>query len=150
MTKVISLKRRNLITNFRLQARVANHYRKRGVDHSRPQSHSLKIRLWVRRPKGEIWLASQRNEVEQFLLGKIILSTYVNANTSFLRNTSLWKLLWVLKCPNSRARALETTASFLALPVPYVPGLREDARGREALGTRMGVDLIQFPDSSQV
>ena len=31
---------------------------------------------------------------------------------------------------NSRACALETTASFLALPVPCVPGPREDARGR--------------------
>jgi hypothetical protein len=28
----------------------------------------------------------------------------------------------VLKCPNSRARALETIASFLTLPVPCVPG----------------------------
>jgi hypothetical protein len=106
-----------------------------------PQSHchsvtrTLKIRLWVRRLNGEIWLASQitaislSREVEQFSLGKIILSTYVNTNTSFLRNTSLWKLLRVLKRPNWRACALETTARFLALPVPCVPGPREDARG---------------------
>jgi hypothetical protein len=33
--------------------------------------------------------------------------------------------------------------------IPYVPGPREDARGREVLGTRMGLDLIKFPDSSQ-
>ena len=43
----------------------------------------------------------------------------------------------MLQRPNSRACALETTASFLALLVPYVPGPREDAGGREALGTRM-------------
>jgi hypothetical protein len=43
----------------------------------------------------------------------------------------------VLKHPNSRACALETAASFLALPVPCVPGPGEEARGREALGTRM-------------
>ena len=43
----------------------------------------------------------------------------------------------VLKRPNSGAFALGTTASFLALPVPCVPGPMEAARGREALGTRM-------------
>jgi hypothetical protein len=43
----------------------------------------------------------------------------------------------VLKRPNPRACALETTASFLALPVPYDPGPREDTRGREALETRI-------------
>ena len=43
----------------------------------------------------------------------------------------------MLKRLNSRACALETTASFLALLVPYVPGPREDAGGREALWTRM-------------
>ena len=32
------------------------------------------------------------------------------------------KLLRVLKRPNSRACALEITASFLVLPVPCVPG----------------------------
>ena len=35
----------------------------------------------------------------------------------------------VLKRPNSRAFALGTSASFLALPVPCVPGPMEDARG---------------------
>jgi hypothetical protein len=99
----------------------------------------LKIRRWVRRLKGEIWLTSQRTSISQKLSSfrKTILSTHVNTNTSFLRNTSLWKLLLVLKRPNSRACALETTVSFFALPVPCVPGPREDARGREALGTRM-------------
>jgi hypothetical protein len=29
--------------------------------------HSLKIRLWVRRIKGEIWLASQRTAISQKL-----------------------------------------------------------------------------------
>ena len=43
----------------------------------------------------------------------------------------------MLKRPSSRACALETAASFLALPVPCVPGTGENARGREALGTRM-------------
>jgi hypothetical protein len=43
----------------------------------------------------------------------------------------------VLKRPNSRACALETTASFLVLPVPCIPGPMKVARGREALGTRM-------------
>ena len=33
--------------------------------------------------------------------------------------------------------ALEISASFLAVPVRCVPGPREDACGREALGTRM-------------
>ena len=37
----------------------------------------------------------------------------------------------MLKRPNSRACALKTTASSLALPVPCVPGPREDARGQE-------------------
>ena len=37
----------------------------------------------------------------------------------------------------TRVLALETTASFLALPVPCVPGPMNVARGREALGTRM-------------
>jgi hypothetical protein len=101
----------------------------------------LKIRLWVRRLKGEIWSASQRTVISgrrwAIFAGKTILSTHVNTNTSFLRNTSLWKLLLVLKRPNSRACALETTASFFALPVSCVPGPREDARGREALETRM-------------
>jgi hypothetical protein len=46
-------------------------------------------------------------------------------------------LLRVLKHPNSRACAIETAASFLALLVPCVPGPGEDARGRETLGTRM-------------
>ena len=32
---------------------------------------------------------------------------------------------------------METTASFLALPVPCVPGPREDVPDRESLGTRM-------------
>jgi hypothetical protein len=35
----------------------------------------------------------------------------------------------VLKRPNSRECILETTARFLALPVPCVPGPRENARG---------------------
>jgi hypothetical protein len=50
------------------------------------------------------------------------MSTQVDS--SFLRNISLWKLLQVLKRkrPNSRVCALETTASFLALPVPCIPG----------------------------
>ena len=43
----------------------------------------------------------------------------------------------VLKRSNSRACALETTASFLALPVPCIPGPMKVARGREALGARM-------------
>ena len=43
----------------------------------------------------------------------------------------------MLKHPNSRACALETAASFLALPGPCVAGTGENARGREALGTRM-------------
>jgi hypothetical protein len=55
----------------------------------------------------------------------------------FLRNISLWKLLWVLKRPNSRACALETIANFLALPVPCIPRPMEIARSREALGTRI-------------
>ena len=53
-------------------------------------------------------------EVEQFSLSKIILCQH----TSFLRNTS----------PNSRVCALETTASFLALPVPCIPGPRGGVR----------------------
>jgi hypothetical protein len=61
--------------------------------------------------------------VFDFSLGKIILSKYVKTSTSFLRNTSLWrKVLWMLTSPNSRVCALETTASFLALPVPCIPG----------------------------
>ena len=36
----------------------------------------------------------------------------------------------MLKWPNSRACALETTASFLALPVPCVPGPRGGGRAR--------------------
>jgi hypothetical protein len=49
-----------------------------------------------------------------------------------------WNLLRVLKRPNSRACELEINASLLAPPDPCVPGPRaEDARGREALGTRM-------------
>ena len=44
----------------------------------------------------------------------------------------------MLKRPNSRACELEINASLLAPPDPCVPGPRaEDARGREALGTRM-------------
>ena len=39
----------------------------------------------------------------------------------------------MLKRPNSSACALETTASFLAIPVPCFPGPREDARSRKAL-----------------
>ena len=35
----------------------------------------------------------------------------------------------MLKHPNSRACALETAASFLALPGPCVPGTGENARG---------------------
>jgi hypothetical protein len=76
-------------------------------------------------------------KVEQFSVGKIILSTYVNTNTLFFRNTSLWTLLRMLKHPNSRACALETAASFFALPVPCFPGPGKDARGRETLRTRM-------------
>ena len=73
--------------------------------------HLLKIRLWVRRLKGEIWLAFQRTAIsqkliEQFSPGKIILSKYVNTNTSFLRNTSLLKLLRVLKRPIIQEHAL--------------------------------------------
>jgi hypothetical protein len=80
-------------------------------------------------------------EVEQFSQSKIFLSAYVNTNTSFLRNTSLWKLLRVLKRPNSRVFALETTASFLALPVPCIPaGPMKVARDREALGMRMDLN----------
>jgi hypothetical protein len=49
-----------------------------------------------------------------------------------------WNLLRVLKRANSRACELEINASLLAPPDPCVPGPRaEDARGREALGTRM-------------
>jgi hypothetical protein len=47
----------------------------------------------------------------------------------------------VLKRPHSRACALETTASFLALPVPCAPEPREDARGRDALGDEGGMLL---------
>ena len=50
--------------------------------------HTLKIRLIV-----EKMIGFSKNcyfgEVEQFSLDKIILSTYVNTNASFLRNTSL-------------------------------------------------------------
>jgi hypothetical protein len=99
--------------------------------------HSLKIRLWVRRLKGEIWLASQRTAISQKFRSAKLFYQHMSTNTSFLRNTSLWKLLRMLKRPNSRACALEFTASLLALPVSCVPGPREDACGREALGTRM-------------
>jgi hypothetical protein len=59
-------------------------------------------------------------------------------STQILRNNSLRKLLRLLKRPNSRVWcALETTASFLALPFPCIPGPMKVARGREALGTRM-------------
>ena len=47
------------------------------------------------------------------------------------------KIVTELKRPNSNVCALETTASLLALPVPCVPGPREDVRDQEALGTRM-------------
>ena len=42
---------------------------------------------------------------------------------------------------NEDACALEISASFLAVPVRCVPGPREDACGREALGTRMEPSL---------
>ena len=57
----------------------------------------------------------------------------------------------MLKHPNSRACALETVACFLALPVPCVPGTGENARGREALGTRMILARwpISFPEHAR-
>ena len=61
----------------------------------------------------------------------------------FLRNISLWKLLWVLKRPNSRACALETIANFLALPVPCIPRPMEIARSREALWTRIELQPVK-------
>jgi hypothetical protein len=61
----------------------------------------------------------------------------------FLRNISLWKLLRVLKRPNSRACALETIASFLALPVPCIPRPMKIARSREALGTRIELQPVK-------
>jgi hypothetical protein len=56
----------------------------------------------------------------------------------------------VLKHPSSRACALETAASFLALPVPCVPGPGEDARGpgdENDLGREfllMSLELLYF------
>jgi hypothetical protein len=110
--------------------------------------HSLKIRLWIRRLKGEIWLASQRTHISQKLIEKFSIK-YVNTNTSFLRNTFLWKLLRVLKRLNSRVRALETTASFLVLPVRCIPGPMKVARGREALRTRM-INILKLVVSPQL
>ena len=51
------------------------------------------------------------------------------------RNEPLF-LVSVDKLPTCSC-ALEISASFLAVPVRCVPGPREDACGREALGTRM-------------
>jgi hypothetical protein len=59
----------------------------------------------------------------------------------------MWTQILVLKRPNSTACALETTASFLPLPVPCVPGPREDARCPEALGTRIN-HTMQFRSPS--
>ena len=47
----------------------------------------------------------------------------------------------MLKRPNLRACALETTASFLALPVPCVPGPRE-ARPRAGPGDEDGSNHV--------
>ena len=67
----------------------------------------------------------------RYSLGKIILSTY--------ESTQILRFFVILHCencygsvkrPNTRACALETTASFLALPVPCVSGPTEDARPR--------------------
>jgi hypothetical protein len=51
-------------------------------------------------------------------------------------------LLRLLKRPNSRAFALETTASFLTLPVLCIPWPMKFARDREDLGTRMQTSMI--------
>ena len=47
-------------------------------------------------------------------------------------------VIGAIKRPNSRVCALETTANFLALPVPRIAGPMEVARGRKALGTSVG------------
>ena len=72
---------------------------------------------------------------------------YQNMSTQILRffvdrNTCLWKLLRVLKRPNSRACALETTASFLALLVPCIPEPMKVARGP---GSEDGSHPEQWP-----
>jgi hypothetical protein len=85
--------------------------------HSHPQSHFHS----VTRCKLDSGLDDQRERSDWLLrellfrrswaifTRQIFLSKYVNTNTSFLRNTSLWKLLRVLKRPNSRVCALEST-----------------------------------------
>ena len=85
--------------------------------------HSLKISLWVRRLKGEIWL----------------IMTSQRSWAVFARQNYSIKL-----CQHkySRACALETSASFLVLSVPCIPshsqGLwRSRATGRPRERARM-------------
>jgi hypothetical protein len=99
--------------------------------HSRPQSHFHSVTRW----KVGSGLDEKR-EWSDWFLRKLLFrgswTVFVRQNYSIniyqhkyfvLRNISLWKLLRrVLKRPNSRVCALETTASFLALPVPCIPG----------------------------
>jgi hypothetical protein len=103
--------------------------------------HSLKFRLWVRRLKGEIWLASPENsyfaEVEQFSPDKIILSTYVNTNISFLRKYFTVKIVTGAKASQFKSMRFRNYCKFsctscsvsISFPEPAILGKETKALG---------------------